>query len=349
MKKNNILNLIVALLIICAGVACKMPFGKSKAVSTGNLRDPNTVCAFLNDMNFGTDGYTKYTDDYYACSGTSPDQIYYNPNGDSVGVKTIVIAVLPEAKPEATAKNAEIVVQATGVVWQNIFSKPLPDEIKEAILTGKEKYFTKPVAVTVTTARTVTITMPSEELLKRLKDEQNKSKPTPNPTPYTVTSGIKAPEPCGYLEQSIGLKPEQYKFLSSSNGEQYSCDQVKKLSTSGNLQYQAYGNATTINKLALTVYIFAQNTEDQKREMKKLISLAAIDVAKAASGQKLPEDAIAECFSEIPATSISGESKTFTMAPGADETKPQIKTVTVYTILSGTLTKSITFNFEPIQ
>ncbi len=322
MKKNNLLNVISVLLIVGAGFACKIPFGKNKAVGTGNIRDPNTICAFLNDMNFETDEYKKFTDDYYSCSGTTPEKVFYNPTGDAVGVTEIKIAVLPEAKPDAAPKNAETVVRATGAVWRKLLSKPLPEEISQAILTAKgKKRFTDPIQVTVDHDPNllVTIKMPDEELLNRLKAKETKAAPTFS-TAAPVTAGLKAPEPCGYFEQSLGIKAEQYR---SSSGEQYSCSQLKKLANSSTFRFQAYGNATFINTLVLDIFIFPQNTDAEKREMSQMLSSAAIEIADKASGQKLNAEL-------IPAI-LFGESRDFTLAPGADGATPQIRTVSVVT------------------
>ncbi len=339
MKKNKLFIVILMLSIICVGFACKMPFGKKKAVATGDNFEPNTMCSLLNDTNFDTDEYKQFSGDSYFCTGTSPDKVYYNITGDMVGVGQIEIVVLPEAKPEAAEKNAETVAKATGIVWQKIVSKPLSEEIKEAILAGKsEKMFDVPVRLKVShdPYLSVTITMPSQERIKLLKSEAKNTDAAPKLTPYTVTSGIKAPEPCGFLQNSLGIMAEPYQ----KSSDHFECFQKKVLPDSNNFTYQAFGNETTINLLILKVYMSPKNTDDQKRNLSSMLTQAANDTAQAAGGQKLTAEMIAAI--------VLGETKNFTFEPGADATKSPIKTARVITSTidgSGIMTKEISFQY----
>ena len=284
------------------------------------------------------------TDTDYFCSGKNPNKVYYETHGDFVGVQSIRISVLPEAKPEDAAKNAETVAQAVEKIWQKLLEQPVPDDIRQAILKGTtEKTFSQPLNVKVSQSSPkldVAIEVPDAEKLAALRKMQSKPPQAEN-TPYVVTTGIKAPEPCAYLEKSISVAPGEYKLLGDYNGKRYGCEQEKKLVNNSTFRYQAYGSETTVNVLTLTVYILPGNTPEQKTEMKKLLVLAAEDVAKAASGQTLSEDTIA--------ASVSGENKNFALAPGNDTTKPQIKNVRISNEPSNGATdaeiKHITFEF----
>ena len=335
MKKNHLLIGILVLLIAGGSCACKMPFGKKKAVATGDNFEPNTICSLLNDMKFDTEEYKEFSGGSYFCTGTSPGKVFYNVTGDKVGAQQIEIVVLPEAKPEDAEKNAETVARAAAIVWQKIVSKPLPDEIKEQVLAGKkEKMFDLPIRLTVVhdPHLSVTITMPSEEWIKRLKAEAKNAEPSAKPTPYTVTSGIKAPEPCGYLQNSLGLIADSY----GQSSDHYECFQKKALPDSNNFTYQAFGNETTINLLILKVYMSPKNTDEQKRSLSSMLTQAANDTAQAASGQKLSAEMIAAI--------VFGETKDFTFEPGADATKTPIKRARVIATTiegSGIMTKEI--------
>lgn len=151
---------------------------------------------------------------------------------------------------------------------------------------------------------------------------------------------LKAPEPCGWFEKSLGLKPEEYKELSGTPGT-FACGQGKGLVNYSAVTYNVTGDATTVKELYIGVTIRPQNTEKQKADLIKLVAGAANQIAEKTGGQKITE--------EIIAALLMGEEKEFDLAPGEDKTKPQLKTAFVNNTMGGFYKpasyRSVTFKF----
>lgn len=136
----------------------------------------------------------------------------------------------------------------------------------------------------------------------------------------SVPKGIKAPEPCGYFADSIGLKPAAYKSNSVSP-ERYDCMQSKPLVNYSGIVYTATGDVNNVNEFYLALNLSGKNNDKQNADLHELLALAASEIADRAGGQKLPEDVLRAI--------LSSETKDFTLEPNAGETKPQLRTVAV--------------------
>ena len=136
----------------------------------------------------------------------------------------------------------------------------------------------------------------------------------------SAPKGLKAPEPCGWFENSLGMKPLEYR-QNSVEPSKYYCAQAKPLVNNSGFEYRALGDATTVNEFYLAVNISPRNDEKQNANLHRMLSLAAMEIADKAGGQKLTD--------EILTVIESGESRDFILPPGADQTRPQIKTVYV--------------------
>jgi hypothetical protein len=136
----------------------------------------------------------------------------------------------------------------------------------------------------------------------------------------SAPKGIKAPEPCSYFADSIGLKPAAYKSNSVSP-ERYDCMQSKPLVNYSGIVYTATGDVNNVNEFYLALNLSGRNNEKQNADLHELLALAASEIADRTGGQKLPEDVLRAI--------LSSETKDFTLEPGADETKPQLRTVAV--------------------
>lgn len=136
----------------------------------------------------------------------------------------------------------------------------------------------------------------------------------------TAPKGLKAPEPCGWFEKSLGIKAREYKqnFVEPS---EYYCSQAKPLVNNSGFEYRALGTAENVNEFYLAANFSPKNNEKQDSSLREMLSLAAMEVADKAGGQTLTD--------EILTAIRSGESGDFIIAPGADSAKPQIKTVYV--------------------
>jgi len=131
---------------------------------------------------------------------------------------------------------------------------------------------------------------------------------------------LKAPEPCGWFEKSLGLKPQEYKqnFVEPT---QYYCQQTKSLVNNSGFEYRALGSASEINEFYLSANVSPRNSAGQNADLHKMLTLAATEIADKTGGQKLSD--------EIAAAIENGQSGNFILQPGEDKSKPQIKTVNV--------------------
>lgn len=132
--------------------------------------------------------------------------------------------------------------------------------------------------------------------------------------------GLKPPEPCGWFEELLKLKANEYKQSPSMPDLSY-CVQVKPLANNGSFEYHAIGNAEIINKFFISVRVNERHSAKQKEASSTMLSLTAMEIADKAGGQKLTD--------EILAAILSGEPADFILPPGDDKSKPQIKTVYV--------------------
>ena len=103
--------------------------------------------------------------------------------------------------------------------------------------------------------------------------------------------------------------------------DMYYCIQVKPLVNQSNLEYHVVGDAENVKYLYISVHSGARNNLKQDAEMANMLDLAAQDILDKVSGQKLSQ--------EIVNGLLMSETKNFTLEPGADKTKPQIKTVSI--------------------
>lgn len=138
--------------------------------------------------------------------------------------------------------------------------------------------------------------------------------------------GVKAPEPCAYFESSIGLTRKEYK-ANPANPARYYCSQFKPMVNYSGLVYEASGDANMINEFYLALNLSKANNEKQNGDLQQLLALAVTDIADKASGQKVPEDVLRAI--------LTGETKEFPIEPNANETRGQIKTITVQRNSSG--------------
>ena len=133
----------------------------TNAPPTVNKRDPKRVCAYF--LDFNVLGDYKSSGSGYSCnnstSHTLPSgrtQLYrYSADGDAENIKRVSLSTLGNSKYEDAGAGDDFLVEKGDELWQKVFAAPLPNEIKEAILTNKgknvktEKRFTEPTAVTV--------------------------------------------------------------------------------------------------------------------------------------------------------------------------------------------------------
>lgn len=137
------------------------------------------------------------------------------------------------------------------------------------------------------------------------------------------SKGLKAPDPCGWFEKSLGLKARDY-HPNSVEPSKYYCSQAKPLVNNSGIEYRAHGDATTVDEFYLSANISPKNSEKQNSDLHAMLSLAAMEIADKAGGQKLTD--------EVLAAILSGETADFILPPGEDKSKPQIKTVYVENI-----------------
>ena len=136
----------------------------------------------------------------------------------------------------------------------------------------------------------------------------------------SAPKGLKPSEPCGWFEESLKLKANEYKQSPSMPDLSY-CVQVKPLANNGSFEYHAIGNAEMINKFLVYVRVNERHSAKQKEASYTMLSLAAMEIADRAAGQKIAD--------EILKAILSGEPADFILPPGDDKSKPQIKTVYV--------------------
>ncbi|MBA2734088.1 MAG: hypothetical protein H0U54_14570 [Acidobacteria bacterium] len=168
-------------LAACSGTETKSPEANSAQSSTnqvaggnsstsvnsaaGNKRDPATVCAYLNSMGLTPlIAYKVSSGSSYSCSSSKSVPLdkeghgmtfNYSASGDATSIESVNISATVNSSFKEAAEADEWVANASNEVWQKVFGKPLPDEIKEAILTSKgkkvevRKTFAEPTSVLV--------------------------------------------------------------------------------------------------------------------------------------------------------------------------------------------------------
>lgn len=140
------------------------------------------------------------------------------------------------------------------------------------------------------------------------------------PQAASAPKGLKPSEPCGWFQDSLQVKAEEYK-QSPSMSDLYYCRQLKPLANHSAFEYHAIGDAETIKKFSVFVRVNDRHSAKQKENSHKMLALATMEIADRASGHTLT--------SEILTAILSGDTKKFTLEPSADPTKPQLKTVSV--------------------
>lgn len=136
----------------------------------------------------------------------------------------------------------------------------------------------------------------------------------------TETVRLKPSAPCGWFEESLKLPPKEYK-QSPTMPDMYYCVQVKPLVNQSNFEYHVVGDAEKVKYLDLSVRPGARNDIKQDGQLENMLTLAAQTALDRASGQKLSE--------EILDALLLGKTEDFTLEPGDDKTKPQVKTVSI--------------------
>jgi hypothetical protein len=131
---------------------------------------------------------------------------------------------------------------------------------------------------------------------------------------------LKPSAPCGWFEESLKLKPVAYE-QSLTMPDMYYCVQVKPLVNQSNFEYHVVGDAEKVKYLYVSVRPGARNDLKQDAQLQNMLTLAAQEALDKASGQKLTE--------EILDALLMSETKDFTLEPGDDKTKPQVKTVSI--------------------
>jgi len=164
MKKNSLLKVLFVSLIMCAGCACKMPFGTGKAVGTGNTRDPKSVCSYLNSLGFkasmeykssGGNEYVCVSKSSHALPAGRSEIFSYSATGDAENVNHVGLMMFTNSTHKDGGDGDNAFAQVSGELWQKVFSAPLPNDIKEAILANKGKniqlvkHFSEPSVATV--------------------------------------------------------------------------------------------------------------------------------------------------------------------------------------------------------
>ncbi len=133
----------------------------NKPAVTVNKRDPKIVCAYLP---FSGGEYKISYGSNYSCINLNntktasgrPQSYGYVAYGDAENIERVTVSILTSVKYPDAAEGDEGVAKWSDELWQEIFAAPLPNEIKEAILTNKgkgiltEKKFTEPANVKVT-------------------------------------------------------------------------------------------------------------------------------------------------------------------------------------------------------
>ena len=132
----------------------------NNATPTVSKRDPQKFC-YLQDFVGGE--YKQSGSGGFSClntkNGTLPSgrfQSYsYGAYGDAQNVETVRLMMLSNSKHQDAAAGEEVFVKTSEELWQRVFAAPLPNDIREAILTntGKNvevrKTFTEPTNATV--------------------------------------------------------------------------------------------------------------------------------------------------------------------------------------------------------
>jgi hypothetical protein len=114
-----------------------------------NPRDPKVICAIPGKIGLDPVEYKHEPDNFestddYKCRSNSgfsnpkfPGyEISLGAEGDADNIKQVVIS---SENYKQAAEADERVVELGNEVWQKVFGKPLPDEVKAAILTNKGK------------------------------------------------------------------------------------------------------------------------------------------------------------------------------------------------------------------
>lgn len=110
-----------------------------------NNRDPKTVCGYLTA--FITGEYKISYGDKYSCNNTNPaktvsgrPQNYgYAAYGNAETIDSVAIMALTNAKYADAAEADEGVAKYGEELWQKVFAAPMPNDIREEILTNKGK------------------------------------------------------------------------------------------------------------------------------------------------------------------------------------------------------------------
>lgn len=132
--------------------------------------------------------------------------------------------------------------------------------------------------------------------------------------------GLKPSDPCGWFNDSLEIKAEEYK-QSPSIPDLYYCRQLKSLANQSAFEYHAIGDAETIKKFSVFVRVNERHSAKQKENSHRMLALAAMEIADRASGHQLTN--------EILTAILSGDTKEFTLDPDGDPTKPQLRIVSV--------------------
>lgn len=148
-------------------------------------------------------------------------------------------------------------------------------------------------------------------------------------------------EPCGWFKESLKLPAKKYE-QSPTMPNIYHCVQVKLLINQSNFEYHVVGDAEKVKYLYFSIHPGARNDIKQDAQLQNMLTLAVQDALEKVSGQKLGD--------EITHALLVSETREFTLEPGADKTKPQVKTVAIKKeARDGRVwkyVKGITLNFE---
>jgi hypothetical protein len=115
---------------------------------TPDPKDPKTICAYLNDLELYGDGYKADNYGGYRCTNNKNImemsdgrlvKISYDANGDdATKIKSLSIDLDCDGRADSD-KADDFMVKASDELWQKVFGKPLPDELKSSLLAGKGK------------------------------------------------------------------------------------------------------------------------------------------------------------------------------------------------------------------
>jgi hypothetical protein len=172
--KNKLSYVNLALLLVWAisSIACGPKSGGNASNSPGNTattlnkRDHKIVCNYLPDF---TIGEFRLAGSYYSCinekkerlaSGQHRDYSYgayalADEQNSELNITYVSINTMIDTKFPDAAGEDDRLVKLGDDLWQKVFATPLPNDIKEALLTNKgkavafEKKFTTPTDATV--------------------------------------------------------------------------------------------------------------------------------------------------------------------------------------------------------